>query len=276
MISSYDSVGAGTKHASSHIYPVSVRLDLPAHSVTKVPICTAHMPYTSCFWLDANFSSHEHEELDVSEAHGSYKTSCALYQSVLFKNSSKNNLPPGSVTMYFVVDGQKDEKKGANRFFHCCNEIYETQFRGCYLDQMAMIPINGAKGVRGVKERKSYKFEERTKKITESYVIQVTNEMCKSDIVVCESFTRAKKWSLSKMTPEKHDVIDSQQVAWHIPDVQTGDTLEIKYTVTYTWEGGSNEPESNMQLVEDASVFDEPAPSATSGGSFFSKLLRKH
>lgn len=272
MTSSRSRESRGCSYSPEQLFKIPNQVDLPANSVTKFPFCNVRIPFTQCFLLDANFDQIEHEALAANESDKLPKATTALKSAILFRNSSKINLPPGNVSLYFVTENPKEE------FFHSLERVYYSSFTGCFLDQMALIQLNSVDAVNCVKERKSFKYEEKVHKITESFSISIVNDMSPTDIVVIESLNRAKQWNLSKVTPEKYQIIDSERIAWHIPSAKTGDNLEIKYTVTYTWDG-SGESDSNMHLVEDPSVFDDESSSTVSSiapkGSFFSKMFSK-
>merc|ERR1712173_484267 len=125
------------------------------------------------------------------------KSSAFLYEAILFRNGAKSNLPPGAGDVYFLehpASSTMEEvmEEDAEKDLGLPNivEAQQVSFQGCYLDQMTLLPLGECKAVSAIKERKTFRVDERAHKITESVVITIKNEMGPSDIWVQETFPR--------------------------------------------------------------------------------------
>lgn len=265
---------SGVAYTPSNIFTIKNCPNIPAFSTTKVPITTTTLPFTPCYWIDANFKFHDKESIDVEEHKHLSKIQQNLLEVISFKNTSKVNLPPGSVKLHFVNNDIIENDKIKHDLFQNIYANYHSYFEGCYLDQMGVIPVQQTTAFPFVKDRKAFKYEERTRKLTETFVITITNTMKPSDIIIYDSLNRAKQWALSAVVPEQYEIIDAGTVAWHLVSVPTGSSVEVKYTVTYTW--GSQDENTvgqNMQVVEDSSVFEEEAEPTSKTSFLFSKIF---
>merc|ERR1712232_831316 len=96
--------------------------------------------------------------------------------------------------LHFIENNKKNDNNKISSYLLPIINKYNVTFNGCYLDQIAILPLRIADCMSGTKERKTFKLEERNKRLTESYSIQIVNEMKTRDILIRECFYKAKIW----------------------------------------------------------------------------------
>ena len=262
-------------------------IDLPSDTVNTIRFIDSNFIFTSYFLFNANNNNNFNNQLEFSEHIGSRKSTGNFIEVISFMNESNYYIPAGKANVLINDQPIPTQEEEENKFEHFPSSIhksYQTAINGTSKGGLCIIPIRSLPSVTCQKERKAFKKDDKKKTISETYLLTITNLEKNGAVVVEDSFLRTKNWELdiTKTKPDNFELFGQYSARWSFPNIAVGETVEVRYTVNYSW--GSDIPLEDSSLEKSVveskdeqkqTPQDDDKQPAVHSTSFFSKLLNK-